>query len=122
VNRSPLARGKCLERGAGPVRRTPPRAVSQKRGAENRLRRKVVVELFPERPACVRPGCVQWADDIHEPLTRARGGSIVDRENMAPLCRECHDEVTFKPESELGWAYEIGLLVHSWDAQSGEAA
>jgi hypothetical protein len=42
---------------------------------------------------------------------------------MAPLCRACHDEVTFRPDSELGWAYEIGLLVHSWDApKGGEAA
>lgn len=62
------------------------------------------------------------ADDIHEPLTRARGGSIVDPDNQAPLCRPCHDEVTFRPESELGWAYAIGLLVHSWDADRTGAA
>ncbi len=33
-----------------------------------------------------------------------------------PLCRPCHDEVTFRPESELGWAYDAGLLRHSWEA------
>ena len=118
-----LARGKGLERGAGPERRTPLRAVSLKRQAENRLRRKVVVELFPERPMCAKPGCVRFADDVHEPLTRARGGSITDPENMAPLCRECHDKVTFKPESELSWTYDLRLLIHSWDsAQGSEAA
>jgi hypothetical protein len=56
------------------------------------------------------------ADDLHEPLTRARGGSITDKGNQVPLCRPCHDEITFSPESELQWAYDAGLLVHSWDA------
>ena len=114
--RKPLARGKRLERGAELVRRTPLRAVSAVRAAENRLRRKIVGQLFPERPVCHRPGCCQWADDVHEPLTRARGGSIVDPENMIPLCRAHHEEVTFCPESELDWAYEAGLLRHSWGA------
>jgi hypothetical protein len=55
------------------------------------------------------------ADDVHEPLTRARGGSITDPGNAVPLCRQCHDEITFQPESELGWAYDLGLLRHSWE-------
>ena len=114
--RKPLARGKGLDRGAGLLRRTPLRAVSAARAAENRLRRVIVGQLFPERPVCERPGCGHWADDVHEPLTRARGGSIVDPDNMIALCRACHDEVTFRPESELEWAYEAGLLRHSWGA------
>jgi hypothetical protein len=77
--------------------------------------------LYPERPMCGRPGCPRLADDLHEPLTRARGGSITDPGNQVPLCREDHDIVTFRPESELGWAYEIGLLIHSWDAGGGAA-
>lgn len=75
----------------------------------------MVTRLYPERPQCARPGCPHLADDLHEPLTRARGGSITDPGNQLPLCRRCHDEVTFRPESELGWAYDAGLLVHSWD-------
>ena len=111
----PLKRGLPLGRGDAELERgVPLRAVSARRRAENRLRRKVVDKLFPERPACARPGCGQWADDVHEPLTRARGGSIVDPENMAALCRACHDLVTFSPDSELGWAYDLGLLRHSW--------
>jgi hypothetical protein len=100
------------------------RPVSDKRRAENRERRAMVVRLFPERPVCAVPGCGQWADDLHEPLTRARGGSITDPGNAVPLCRKHHDQVTFRPEkSELGWAYELGLLVHSWDAgKPGDAA
>lgn len=95
--------------------------VSGKRARENRERRAMVTRLYPERPQCARPACPRLADDIHEPLTRARGGSITDPANQVPLCRPCHDEVTFRPESELAWAYEIGLLVHSWDANGGAA-
>jgi hypothetical protein len=96
--------------------RKPLKAVSAKRAAENRERRAMVGRLYPERPHCARPSCPRMADDLHEPLTRARGGSITDEANQVPLCRPCHDEITFRPESELQWAYDAGLLVHSWDA------
>lgn len=99
-----------------PMRRSKLRPVSGGRRAENRQRRAMVAELYPERPQCGRPECPRLADDLHEPLTRARGGSIIDKANQIPLCRPCHDEVTFRPESELGWAYDLGLLRHSWDA------
>lgn len=113
-----------LMRSAGLARRTSVRRVSAKRAAENRKRRAMIDALYPERPRCARPGCGRLADDIHEPLTRGRGGSITDPENAVPLCRACHDEITFRPESELGWAYEAGLLRHSWDAsgKAGEVA
>lgn len=113
-----------LMHGGGLARRTPVRQVSAKRAAENRKRRAMIDALYPERPRCARPGCTALADDIHEPLTRGRGGSITDPENAVPLCRACHDEITFRPESELGWAYEAGLLRHSWDAsgKAGEVA
>jgi len=106
------------------ARRRPRVAVQQvsvRRARENRVRKAMIAILYPERPRCVRPGCPRMADDIHEPLTRARGGSITDEGNQKPLCRPCHDEITFKPESELGWAYDIGLLIHSWDAPRGAA-
>lgn len=95
--------------------RTPLKPVSDKQQRKNRERRAMAGRLYPERPRCGRPGCRRMADDLHEPLTRARGGSIVDPANQVPLCRPCHDEVTFRPESELGWAYDCGLLRHSWD-------
>ena len=31
---------------------------------------------------------------------------------MVPLCRPCHDELGEEPP----WAYDLGLLKHSWDA------
>lgn len=115
--RTPLARTTGLGRGAGLVRRAPLRAVSAARAAENRLRRAIVAQLWPDgQPDCEWPGCMKLADDAHEKLTRARSGSITDPKNLAALCREHHDYVTFTPESELGEAYRLGLLVHSWDA------
>lgn len=98
------------------VTHTPIRRVSAKRQAENRQRRKVMDAAFGDAPQCVRPGCNRYADDVHEPLTRGRGGSITDPNNMAPLCRTHHDEVQKGP----GWAYDLGLMVHSWDG--GETA
>jgi hypothetical protein len=101
----------------GPLKRSKGlRAVSAKRARQNRERRAMVAALYPERPHCARHGCPSMADDLHEPLTRARGGSITDPDNQVPLCRPCHDEVTFAPESTLGWAYDAGLLKHSWGA------
>lgn len=113
MKRSPLARSTPLARAAGLARRTRLRPVSAKRQAENRERRQVARETFGDQPVCVVPGCGRWADDCHEPLTRARGGSITDAGNMAPLCRPHHDEITF---GEPAWAYELGLLKHSWEA------
>jgi hypothetical protein len=144
--RKPLGRTKGLGRGA-PLQRsgqlasvTPLRSytglqrhqgirpVSAKRRAENRQRRAMITGLAGgERPLCavwllIQPEwCTRWADDAHEPLSRARLGSIVDPENCRFLCRACHDVLTFRPESELQWAYNLGLLRHSWHA-GGEVA
>jgi hypothetical protein len=43
---------------------------------------------------------------VHELKSRARGGSILDEDNLAALCRECHDFVTQHPAQALeeGWA------------------
>jgi hypothetical protein len=99
--------------------------VSGRRRAENRQRRTMVTRLYgDDRPLCAvwelrQPDwCARWADDAHEPLSRARGGSITDPENHAPLCRPCHTLIT---DEEPDWAYEAGLLVHSWDAEGGAA-
>ena len=114
----PLAAGKPLQRrsriarATEPIRRTTPlRPVSPKHAAKMRRRRAVIQAAYPRRPLCSVPWCPSMADDIHEPLTRGRGGAIDDAENMTPLCRPCHDVITF---TEPAWAYSIGLLVHSW--------
>ncbi|WP_329521214.1 HNH endonuclease signature motif containing protein [Spirillospora sp. NBC_01491] len=115
--RTPLTTKTGLPRTGGLARRTPLRAVSSQRAAENRERRKVVHAVFGDAPRCVAPGCGRLADDTHEPLTRARGGSITNPSNMAPLCRGCHTEIT---DTQPDWAYAAGLLIHSWNG--GDAA
>lgn len=98
------------------ARVTPLRPMSARRRAENRERREIAHATFGDAPLCAIPGCGRLADDVHEPLTRARGGSITDPSNMVPLCRDCHDVVQRGPQ----WAYDLGLMVHSWDG--GDAA
>ena len=55
-----------------------------------------------------------FATDVHEILTRARGGSITDLNNLAVLCRPCHSWITEHPKE----AHEQGWLKHSWEAES----
>jgi hypothetical protein len=131
--RAELNRGKGLGR-AGLLERSAGLApVSKKRQRENRTRKQMAAAMFPGRPLCavyvlfqqeagLIPGkvtsrCKRWADDLHEPLTRARGGSITDPENAEALCRHCHEALGLEPP----WGYETGLLRHSWQPK-GEAA
>lgn len=101
------------------ARNVPVRRVSASRQRENRERAKMADRRWPGRREgtvmceCGRPECSRRADDLHETLSRARsGGSITDPRIWKPLSRACHDEVTFRPESELGWAYRNGVLKH----------
>lgn len=123
--RAPLGRGTApddqagsQEPGGAPSKEPPAtpraglRARSRKAAAAYRVRRPMLKALADMHPYCVRPGCNRFADDGHEPLTRARGGSITDPDNVVLLCRPCHDELSEEP----AWAYDLGLLRHSWDA------
>ncbi len=77
---------------------------SKKMEALYRIRRPVVKAYMEEHPVCER--CLMArSTDPHEPLTRARGGSIVDPENIVALCRKCHSEVHASPAQSLkeGW-------------------
>lgn len=88
------------------------RARSPKRARQERQRRKVLATIVVERgPRCEVPWCPRLADDGHEVLSRARGGSITDPANIRLVCRRHHDELT----NEAAWGYEIGFLRHSWD-------
>lgn len=98
-------------------RRTPLRRVSRKRAQENRQRRKMASRRYgPDRPLCVWPGPPHWADAFNEALTRARGGSITSEANTHPMCNLHNGMLASTPDSELGWAYAIGLIRHSWEA------
>lgn len=43
-------------------------------------------------------------------MTRARGGSILDPNNILALCRPCHEWIGNHPEE----AQECGLIAPSW--------
>lgn len=126
VKRSPLGRGKALARG-GPLERRSPliaqrgidrssrvRAVSKKREDENAVRRAVVAELLAAYPECqARWKCAgDPATEVHERLSRARGGSITDLEQSHAIgcCRACHAWLTEHPAD----ATYRRLLLSQW--------
>lgn len=90
--------------------------MSDKRRAENRVRREETRPAVMDRSGgrCeirIPDICTGAAVDMHEVLTRARGGSITDPDNILAACRPCHDHVTDNPE----WAAEEGYVRWSWD-------
>ena len=116
MKRSPLCRRTPLHRGGWLARRTPLRSVSAKRAKVQQQRRTMVREELARRELCeagamIRFGgyrslCAGLAVDLHEPLTRARGGSILDPANTVAVCRSCHDWIHDHPKA----AAEVGLL------------
>jgi hypothetical protein len=95
------------------VRRTRLRYRSKKTQRRYVERRALLLELSMEPTPCEVPWCGQRAEDPHEPKTRARGGSIVDRKNIKLICHGHHRQIH---DQEPDWAYALGFLVHSWEA------
>ena len=119
-----------LERRTPLVRRTRLRPVSNRRQRQARQRSAFVAEQLAKRPDCevgrmigayridtygaqyggrlIREfyPCAGRSVDIHEPLTRARGGSILDVANTVAVCRGCHDWIHDHPQG----ATALGLL------------
>lgn len=112
----PLRRSTPLQAKAGLGRRTKLQGVSQKRKAIEQPRR-VLVDLvlsrdgFTCRARTLLPGRCGGPLDVHEVLSRARGGSILDPDNCLTLCRLHHDWVTTHPaEAEAGgWSRSTGV-------------
>jgi hypothetical protein len=86
-------------------------------------RRPLVARLLAERPWC--EACPVFAGhdgkvtyvrqpsvDIHEVLTRGRGGSILDESNLLAVCRPCHRRIDRYPTL----ANDLGLTRASWDS------
>tara|TARA_R110002020_G_scaffold155677_3_gene336895 strand:- start:3044 stop:3415 length:372 start_codon:yes stop_codon:yes gene_type:complete len=115
---------------SGPIqRKTPMRKVSKKRQKIQGQRRNLVREQLAVRPHCEAgepiymyyvnnfgqpyarerrrtDQCQGRATDIHEPLMRSRGGSILDLDNTVAVCRRCHNWIHENPAV----ATELGLL------------
>lgn len=83
---------------------------SKKTEAIYRKRRVIVAELLDARPLCER--CQhERSTEIHEIKTRARGGSILDLDNLAALCHFCHQWITEHPRE----GHAEGWLKHAWE-------
>lgn len=125
MKRSPLNRKTPLRSGSQLKRSTPIRQVSKKREKLNRARRDFVAGFLAARPRCEAQQpvmlvdrnhrCQIWSVDVHEVLTRARGGSILDPDNCRAICRACHDWIHDHPKL----ATEVGLLASRLPSQDG---
>ena len=104
MNRTPI------KRGSPPRRYARLRPVSRKRRRLERARRQCRDAVFNRADGNCElriPGvCVGQGGQVHEPLSRARGGSITDDRNAKLSCYACHDWVHEHPEQ----AEKLGLL------------
>jgi len=98
------------------MKRTPLRRVSKKRAKVQRQRARMVSQELDQRSRCEAGGllfilgesndCQRQSVELHEPLMRSRGGSILDPDNTIAVCRNCHRWIHDHPEV----ATELGLL------------
>ena len=90
--------------------------MSRKRREVQVLRRQMVRDELARRELCEAGAVITHAGhnarchgvavELHEPLTRARGGSILDPANTVAVCRSCHDWIHDHPKA----ATDLGLL------------
>ena len=90
------------------------RARSAKRQHDAPIRRAVVVRMLEAFPWCGArlEGCTRWSQDVHERLSRARGGDPLDmvQSHGMAVCRSCHEIITQSPaRAEVLW-----LALPSW--------
>jgi hypothetical protein len=103
-----------VKRGGWLKRRKPLRRVSERRLLL--LGQRIAMLEGMEWGSCVARDLVSHIEcagpvDPHEPLTRGRGGSIIDSENVVLVCRAHHGWIHREPVA----AGRLGLLVHSWE-------
>ena len=60
-----------------------------------------VVGIDQDRVLSALRGCTWKSAEVHELLSRARGGSIVEDANVSALCGPCHRWVTTEPRLVL---------------------
>jgi len=103
------------------LNRSPLNRRSKKREDLYKLRRPLVQRLLSERRWCeacpvfaVVDGKVLYtvieSVDVHEIISRGRGGSILHEPNLLCVCRPCHNRITTHPAE----AESLGLLLPSW--------
>lgn len=116
MKRTPLNRKTPLKQGKPLERKTRLAPVSKRRRQVQRQRVEMVKTELAKRELCeagtmIYHGghhnrCEGLSVELHEPLTRARGGSILEPANTVAVCRCCHDWIHNHPTA----ATELGLL------------
>lgn len=93
------------------------RAQSAKRRREQAIRRAIVAELG-DQPCQLRVFnvCTGAAENLHELVGSAQGGSRIDRLNCCPSCSRCNSWVEDFPTR----ARDLGLKVPRWRAVAGD--
>jgi 5-methylcytosine-specific restriction endonuclease McrA len=95
------------------LKRKPINSRSVKRIEQDERRQQLRQKLLQNNPLCQR--CrKQYATDLHEVLSRGRGGSPLDENNIVLLCRICHSFVTVNPKQ----AVEEGFLRSAYGQDS----
>lgn len=124
MKRTPISRSPFV------TKRTRIKARSDKReaayaGAQGR--RAFVAEVLATRTQCevCGPRCTGRAVDVHESITRRRGGAIVpgpladtQGQRFFAICRVCHDWT----HAHRPWAELHGFLDSRWDIPMEAAA
>jgi len=99
---------------SGPLRRNKPLSPISKKTRSLIPTRKAVREIVLNRDdnRCQAQiyACTYHATDVHEIVSRGRGGSPYDPDNCLSLCRSCHRYITENPE----WATAHGFLLPAW--------
>lgn len=106
-----------LKRKTG-LKRSKPLAKRSKKMTQIYVQRRKLVEAELElRKDCEArlDGCEGRSTQLHEPLTRARGGSILDRNNTVAVCDNCGREVHLDTSPKQQAMHKRGLLRHAWE-------
>lgn len=101
MKRSSIKRGKPLARKKPIAKRSKKtRDIYAREGG----RRDVVARILSERPRCERCKRAESVH-VHEVVTRAMGGSILDEMNLRALCAPCHSHIHEHPQESRasGW-------------------
>ena len=98
-----------MKRGS-PLKRTPLKRVSKKRGKELRHYSKTRAAFLTAHPFCVccnyRNRNSSYACDIHHKAGRNHA-MLNDETQWLPVCRDCHDTIHRHPS----WARAMGFLI-----------
>jgi hypothetical protein len=99
------------------MKRTPLKAQSRKRRQLAPKRAAFVAQFLAKNPRCQVAwdrNCQLAAVHVHEPLTRARGGSITDPANAVATCWWCHSQLHAHPAEAARRGFLRSAHDHDW--------